>query len=262
MNHGVPVAAAAKAESPLLRVVQNTAFWLLFLTVTMLYTAVAVPWVLLVLATTGNARLTLRLIRRSINYYGALILRCGWPFTRVQYRDFAPGDRGPFVAVANHRSSADPFLMACLPIELVQVVNRWPFRLPLLGLVARWAGYLDIRAMSFEQFLETGSALLRQGVTVVAFPEGTRSVNRRMGSFHGAAFRLALLAGVPIVPLAIAGSERTPPKGSLLLRPGVVHLHKLPAFSPERCAGMTPFTLKTAVHQAIATHLASLEGAA
>ncbi len=246
---------------PLL-LLQNTVFWLLFPVVTLGCFMVAALWVLSALASGRGRRAGLRLIRRSISRYGAMILRCGWPFAQVRYRDLAPGDQPPFVAVANHRSAADPFLMARLPVELVQVVNRWPFRLPLLGLVARIGGYVDVRAMSFEQFLETGGDLLRQGVAVVAFPEGTRATGPGMRPFHGAAFRLAQQAGVPVVPLVISGSGRVLPKGSLLLRPGIVRLDKLPAFSAERCAGMTPFALKTAVHRAIEEHLAVLEGMA
>jgi 1-acyl-sn-glycerol-3-phosphate acyltransferase len=246
---------------PLL-LLQNTVFWLLFPVVTLGCFVVAALVVLAALALGRGRRTGLRLIRRSISRYGTLVLHCGWPFARVRYRDLAPGDRTPFVAVANHRSAADPFLMACLPVELIQVVNRWPFRLPLLGMVARLGGYIDVRAMSFEQFLETGGALLRQGVAVVAFPEGTRATGPAMGPFHGAAFRLAQQAGVPVVPLAISGSGRILPKGSLLLRPGIIRLDKLPAFSAERCADMTPFALKTAVHRAIEEHLAVREGVA
>ena len=61
--------------------------------------------------------------------------------------------RGPFrgasdrsyIFVCNHRAASDAFLMCVLPVEAVQVVNTWPFHLPVLGRFARMAGYLNIK---------------------------------------------------------------------------------------------------------------------
>jgi len=233
----------------------NAVFWVLALSVTAVFAIVGTLCVAAFSLITRDERRTMWLLRRTISRYGGVILKCGWPLVRVRYVDYAPHDTPPFVYVANHRSFSDGFLMACLPIEGVQVVNIWPFKIPLLGVVARIAGYLSIREMPFEEFLCAGRRLLSQGVSVVAFPEGTRSGSRVMGSFHGSAFRLAQQAQVPIVPLAISGNENIPRRGSMLLRPGRISMHKLPAITVEEYKDMSPFMLKTMVHDRIRQHL-------
>jgi 1-acyl-sn-glycerol-3-phosphate acyltransferase len=233
----------------------NIMFWTLAAFVTLLFLLVGTPYLTAARVLTRNRRYTLRLLRRTISHYGAAILRCGWPLVRVRFVDLSPAAPPPFIFVANHRSSSDPFLMACLPFECIQVLNNWPARIPVLGVVSRIAGYLKVRQMPVEDFIQEGSKLLAEGCSIIAFPEGTRSGSTRMGPFHGAAFRLAQRTGARIVPLAIAGNENTPPRGSLLLHPGRISVTKLPAITAEQYAGMTPYALKTWVHGIIAQQL-------
>lgn len=202
-------------------------------------------------------RKTSWLIRRTLNYYGLGVLKCGWPLIRVRFVDYRPEDKPPFVFVSNHPSSSDGFLMAYVWFEAVQVLNIWPNRVPIMRSIARRAGYISVREMSFEQFLTIGSKLLSEGCSVIAFPEGTRSGNKEMGQFHGSAFRLAQQNGVKIVPLVLAGNRNMPPRGSALLRPGRVVVSKLPAITPEQYAGMTPFRLKNMARDLIQQHLAN-----
>jgi 1-acyl-sn-glycerol-3-phosphate acyltransferase len=101
--------------------------------------------------------------------------------------------------------------------------------------------------------------LLADGCSIVAFPEGTRSGSRKIGPFHGSAFRLAQATGVPLVPLGIAGNERMPPRGSAILRPGRIVITKLPAVTKEQYEGMSPFQLKSNVRQTVQKHLNETE---
>jgi len=239
----------------------NAVFWPLYIAVTAAFSLAAVPYVTLFALCRRDRRRTLRLIRMAIRHYGAAVLKCGWPLVRVKYVDHAPQDAPPFVVAANHRSASDGYLMACLPYECIQVVNVWPFRIPWLGTVAKIAQYLSVREMPFEEFLSKGSNLLSQGVCVISFPEGTRSASRAVRSFHGSAFRLAQRARVPVVPMAIAGSEEIPRRGTLVLRPGRIWVHKLPAITPGDYKDLSPFQLKTLVRQKIETHLRRVENA-
>lgn len=145
--------------------------------------------------------------------------------------------------------------MAFLPFECVQVLNIWPARIPVLKFIASQAGYLKVREMPFDEFLEKGTKLLKEGCSVIAFPEGTRSGNREMGQFHGSAFRLAQHDSVKIVPIVLAGNKEIPPRGSALLRPGHIVVSKLPSVKPEQYAGMNPYRLKTLVRETIRQHL-------
>jgi len=238
----------------------NLVFWILFPIVTVGFILVGVILASVYSLCLRDRRKTLYLVRRLISYYGATIIRCAWPCLRVRFIDHAPGETPPFVFVANHRSAADAFLMACLRCEAVQVVNIWPFRIPALGTVARIAGYLSVREMPIEDFLCQGTELLSQGVSIVAFPEGTRSGSRTMGEFHGSAFRLAIQAGAKVAPLAIAGNENNPRRGSLWLHPGRITVEKLPALDAAGYRNEGPFKLKHQAREMIRKHLDRVEG--
>jgi 1-acyl-sn-glycerol-3-phosphate acyltransferase len=149
--------------------------------------------------------------------------------------------------------------MGILPHELVQIVNVWPFRIPVLGIYAKLAGYLNIRMMSPEQFMQSASCLLRERVSIVFFPEGTRSTSGKMGSFHGSAFRLALATKASIVPLCISGSETIPPKGSPLLHAGIIRMRRLPAIAWDEYKDLTAFALKNRVWKIIDHELSTME---
>ncbi|MGD0461154.1 MAG: lysophospholipid acyltransferase family protein [Tepidisphaeraceae bacterium] len=233
----------------------NLFFWTAVVVVTAIFVIGATCYVCIFLLIFRNRRRGKWLVRRSISHYGALVLKCGWPLVKVRYVDHAPHESPPFVFVSNHRSASDAFLMACLPFECIQVLNNWPSRLPVVGPVAWIAGYLKVRKMSPEAFVEAGSRLLADGVSIIAFPEGTRSGSRKIGSFHGSAFRLAQRARANIALLAIAGNEDIPKRGSLVLHPGRITVSKLPSVTYEQYKDMTAFKLKTLVRERIRQHL-------
>lgn len=239
---------------------QNGLFWSLFVLVSALYIPAAIM-VVAFFSVLLRRRTTLWMTRRAISYYGWLILRCAWPFIQVRYEDLSGGESDiPFIFVCNHRSASDPFLMACLPFECVQIVKRWPLRLPVLGFMARVAGYLSIHEMPLDRFYARGMELYENGVSIISFPEGTRSGTREMGPFTSSIFRLARRCKAPIVPLAIMGNEDKPERGSILLRPGTVRVHKLPAIRYNEYRDMSIFTLKNHVRDVLGRHMESVEG--
>jgi len=129
------------------------------------------------------------------------------------------------------------------------VVNKWPFRLPVLGPYARWAGYLRVREMPPDAFLEAVSSLLAAGISVLGFPEGTRSRHGKMGQFHSIMFRAALQNQCPIIPICITGNEKSPTPGSGILHPAAVLVRKLPSLEFDEYKDMKPFRLKNFVRQ-------------
>ncbi|RPH50378.1 MAG: 1-acyl-sn-glycerol-3-phosphate acyltransferase [Desulfobacteraceae bacterium] len=239
----------------------NTIFYLLFI----LFSFVGIPLFSLIVAIQSvfiSHRKAMGKFRRAISWYGLVIIKAlPYPFVTVRYKDLDKTKiAGPFIFTCNHRSASDPFLMSCLPYEFVQVVNIWPFKLPVLGFMARSAGYLSVREMPFEAFSEKAEKLLKDGVSIVAFPEGTRSVDGSLGQFHGSIFRVALKTGYPVVPVCITGNERIPARGTLLLRPGTVKIHKLSPVTNYEYAGLTPYKLKNVVRQLIADEIEVMEG--
>ena len=238
----------------------NTTFYLSFF----LFSALGIPLLTLLVAFLSlfmSHRSIMKRFRRAISWYGTVVIRLlPFPLVRIRYKDYAKDDEtDPYIFVCNHRATSDAFLMACLPYEIVQVVNIWPFRIPVLGIFARWAGYLSVREMPFEEFSRKAIELLGQGVSIVVLPEGTRSGDKTMGQFHGSIFRVALKAKCPIAPLCIAGNENIINRGSLLLRAGTIKVHKLPALQWEEYKDMKPFKLKNRVRDIIARELAVMD---
>jgi len=205
-------------------------------------------------------RSVMKRFRRCISWYGKVMTSVPFPFIRLHYEDCSGGGTdGAYIFVSNHRAASDAFLMCVLPHEAVQVVNTWPFHIPVIGRFAKLAGYLNIKKLAPELFYERAGELLAEGVSIIFFPEGTRSGSKEMGPFHGAAFRLALRSKAPIVPLCIVGNENIPPKGSFLFRPGTVRVRRLPAISWEEYRHFSVFALKNRVRSTIESELSLME---
>ena len=236
-----------------------------FYVLLVLYSLAGIPLLSLYVACRAaftSRRQGLRLFRRAIWWYGRVIVHVlPRPYVCVRYEGYRPPpDAGGMLVVCNHRSAVDPFLMAALPLpEIVQVVNKWPMRLPVWGFMARHAGYLSIREMPVEAFLARASELLAQGVAIVSFPEGTRAQGREVGPFHGTTFRLCLQQKVPILPVCVSGNERVLPRGARILRAGCITLRALPPLAWEQYRDLSPFQLKNFVRQAIVRELAAME---
>jgi len=112
---------------------------------------------------------------------------------------------GPKVIVANHPTTIDPFLVACALATPVHILITEPiFRAPFLGWYLRSAGHIPVQLNEGRSAFDRALRLLKRGRTVLVFPEGALSPDE--GGFHPAhtgAARLALCAGVPIVPVGI-----------------------------------------------------------
>lgn len=230
----------------------------------LLVSATVIPLLTIYVVISGvvipSRRRTMKRFRRAISWYGLAVISVPFPFIKVhfEHQAYKPGDER-YIFVANHRSALDAFLMGVIPHELVQIVNIWPFRIPVLGFYAKLAGYLNIRMMPPDQFMEKATSLLNDRVSIVFFPEGTRSTGSDMGSFHGSAFRLALESQAAIIPLCISGAEYIMPKGSSLLRPGRIFIRELPALTANDYHNVTAYALKNRVWKMMDKELSAME---
>lgn len=132
-----------------------------------------------------------------------------------------PADSHGCIVVANHASHADTaVIMAALPPSaepLFAAASDYWFDAPVRRfLVTTLAGALPVRRTAgggtYAALLAAAKPVLRQGRTVVIYPEGTRSVDRSIGEFHSGAIHLARDCGVPLIPVALLGTERVLPK--------------------------------------------------
>jgi len=139
-----------------------------------------------------------------------------WDFRVID--EVHPDPRRPYVFVANHQSNADPFLVAMVPWEMKWLSKKSIFDIPLLGWMMRVAGDVEIERGNKESARRAMKQLrerLDRKLSVLLFPQGTRSPDRTVGEFREGAFRLAIEAAVDVVPLAVAGTAESLPKGSI-----------------------------------------------
>jgi 1-acyl-sn-glycerol-3-phosphate acyltransferase len=141
--------------------------------------------------------------------------------------------KGPYIFMANHQSNFDiPVLLSALPFQFRWLAKAELFKIPIFGRGMRGAGYISIdrsdRKSAFHS-LDRAAQSIRNGSSVVIFPEGTRSPDGQMLSFKKGGFVLAVDAGVPIIPMIIRGTLEIMPKGSFLIRTHRVHIEVLPA---------------------------------
>lgn len=118
--------------------------------------------------------------------------------------------RNPYVVVSNHVSFVDILLISHLPFEMKWLSKKEFFNYPLVGWAMRMAG--DIRLdrsdkQSRARALVDCRDRLGKRVSVMIFPEGTRSRTGELQSFRDGAFRVAIDAGVPVLPLAVIGTR-------------------------------------------------------
>ena len=130
---------------------------------------------------------------------------------------FIRDPRRPYVAVSNHESYADIFLISHLPWEMKWISKETMFRIPCFGWMMRMSGDISItrgERTSTVKAMAAARDRLNRRVSVMIFPEGTRSRGDDMLPFKDGAFRLALEAGVPILPIVVAGTRDAMAKGT------------------------------------------------
>ena len=151
----------------------------------------------------------------------AVAVSMTYPPWRLRVAGRWPG-RGPYVVVANHQSMLDILLLSRLPREMKWMAKESLFRVPWVGWMFVLAGDIPVRrgnAESASEALRKARAYLDRGMSVMIFPEGTRSRTGALQPFKSGAFRLALEAGVPVLPVAVSGTAAGLPAGKRGLRP-------------------------------------------
>ncbi len=122
-----------------------------------------------------------------------------------------------YVAVSNHQSLADIVLMYKTKMQFKWVAKDSLFKVPILGWNMMLAKHIRLRRGDFSSIKKVyreAAEWLRSGISVVFFPEGTRSDDLAMGEFQNGAFKLAIKEKVPILPIIIQGTRNAIPKGS------------------------------------------------
>jgi len=132
------------------------------------------------------------------------------------------------IFVANHQSYFDIFaLSGYVPVQLRWVAKASLFRIPFVGWSMKAAGYIGVdrsnRKKAYQSFLATIEKV-KQGYSVVIFPEGTRSENGTIGPFKKGGHLLAVRSQVPMVPVTLVGTGKIIKKKSMVINPGPIRI--------------------------------------
>jgi 1-acyl-sn-glycerol-3-phosphate acyltransferase len=170
--------------------------------------------------------------------------------------------RRPYIVVANHQSFVDILLISQLPWEMKWLSKADFFKYPLVGWLMRMAGDIKLirgKRDSIVAAMDSCKDRLSKRVSVMIFPEGTRSEDGELRKFKDGAFRLAIETGTPILPLVLDGTHPALQKGDW--RFGVTDA-EVRVLEPIETAGLTIEDvpeLRDRVHAMIADELALMK---
>ncbi len=171
---------------------------------------------------------------RCARAWAWLILKTTGVTVDVSGLDTLPRDQ-PYLFLANHQSIYDiPVLFWHLPYQVRILAKASLGRFPFLGWHLRRSGHVLVdRSNPGNSTMLQIKELMRQRVSLVVFPEGTRSADGRVARFRAGIVLLAIEAGLPIVPVAVEGTRHVMLKGRLMTCPGHVRVRVLPPVPTE-----------------------------
>ncbi|MFH1992113.1 MAG: lysophospholipid acyltransferase family protein [Pseudomonadota bacterium] len=164
-----------------------------------------------------------------------------------------------YIVMSNHQSLFDVWaLIAKIPLQLRWIVKSEIRKIPIFGYALERMGhvYLDRKNRAAASVsLETAARKIRQGTSVIIFPEGTRSPDGNLLTFRPGGALIAIKSGVPILPVTVNGSRFVLPKNTLALMPGRIQVVVGDVIDPGRYDENRKAELMQEVKAAIAKNL-------
>ncbi|MEI6049754.1 MAG: lysophospholipid acyltransferase family protein [Bacteroidota bacterium] len=165
-----------------------------------------------------------RVVIHWLLVYQGLILSWLIPIWKIDIEGREKAVTGAtYMIISNHQSMLDILLLNCLRYKFKWISKIENINLPFLGWYLRMAGYITVNRGNEEskaEMLEKSYRCLKRGISIMIFPEGTRSLNQEIGFFKRGAFQLAIQAEVPILPILIDGTGGILPKHGLIFGSG------------------------------------------
>lgn len=162
-----------------------------------------------------------------------------------------------YIFMSNHVSNLDPpVLIPSIPGRCSVLVKKELFRTPVLGTGMRLAELVPVDRSNRDAAIasvQNAITVLRKGLHIVIYPEGTRSGDGRLLPFKKGPFHLAMDSGVSVVPVTILGTYESWPKHRFGLRPGTAIIVFHPPLNPRQFADRDALT--SAVRDAIVSAL-------
>ena len=204
-----------------------------------LHTVAIYSWIIVATLIIASTIVLVSFIPKSENFihnlarvWGRSILWVSRVKVQIKGREHLPSS-GAVIFMSNHQSNFDiPVFFSALPVQFRWLAKAELFKIPIFGRAMRGAGYISIDRSdprSALRSLKKAAANIRNGKSVLIFPEGTRSNDGKLLPFKTGGFSLAIDAGVPIIPLSIQGTRRVMAKGDKLIHRGRVCITLMPA---------------------------------
>jgi 1-acyl-sn-glycerol-3-phosphate acyltransferase len=179
--------------------------------------AIALAWL------SGDTVIIYRLARFCIRVAGWI----AGVRVRIRGAEKIPAE-GPCFFLSNHLSNCDvPALAHALPRDFRGLTKMEVMRLPVLSIILKRVSFVPVDRRDPNQAraaIDRGAALLRQGLSFLAFPEGTRSRDGRLGEFKKGVFVMAIKGQKPVVPVTVLNSAVIQPRGSYRIKPGTIEV--------------------------------------
>jgi 1-acyl-sn-glycerol-3-phosphate acyltransferase len=160
---------------------------------------------------------------------------------------------GTYIFMSNHVSNLDPpVLVPLIPRRTSVLAKKELWRIPILGKALDLAEIVPVERRNRDaarQSIKRAGEVMRHGINMTIYPEGTRSPDGRLLPFKKGPFHLAAETGFPIVPVTILGTEEMLPKGRTIVKSGTATLVFHPPVDPKQFSAREE--LMEAVRQAI-----------
>jgi 1-acyl-sn-glycerol-3-phosphate acyltransferase len=204
-------------------------FWIAFQTV------IGFPWVCFLMLIHWSGDASMDYVQRV---WGKAMLWAPGAKLRVEGNEYCDPKR-PTIYVSNHQSTLDipTLFQALLPVHFRFVAKKIVKYVPIMGWYLVLAGFVFIDRKNRRaalKSLDLAAQKIRNGTSIVMFPEGTRSPDGRILPFKKGPFALAMKAGVGICPVAIEGTGTVMPKNSWNVQPGEVRVKIGPPIDPAQ----------------------------
>ena len=180
--------------------------------------------------------------------YQCLVLSFLMPIWKIHIEGREKAVKGmTYVIISNHQSLLDILLINCLRYKFKWISKIENFNIPVIGWYLKMADYIIVDRQNEEskiEMLAKSYNFLKKGISIMIFPEGTRSLNNEIGFFKRGAFQLALQADVPILPVLIDGTGGILPKHGLIFSSGHhIRIRVLDPINPATFGTDTPENL-------------------
>ena len=158
-----------------------------------------------------------------LTFQGVVLCRCNllWKIKTEGREIYKKGET--YIIISNHQSILDILLITSLRFKLRWISKIENFKIPVLNWSMKMAGYIPIdrgNPDSKINMMEESLSSLKKGISIMMFPEGTRSKDDEIAAFKKGAFEMAIESGKPLLPIIIEGTGKVLPKKGIIFSGG------------------------------------------